>query len=391
MATATTSASPTRMSAVNDIEFPFDVSKSKRPAGKTRVEAFQVQPIATRLREPLKAALRGESAEWPELSDADVRTLVEHGVAPLVYAAQSVEALRPAAIRAAAIEPSRAADLEDLLRELAGRGIDVLITKGTALAYDVYRAPELRPRGDVDLLVSRADADRAVAAFRELGFASKLTSGDEHAVRQVTLTRNGHEYDLHWDIANSPLFAPALQFDALLAHSIALPRLGPHARGLSHVDALLLACIHRVAHHHDVERLIWLVDIVLLRERMSREEHTRFWRRAAEARVVGVCVRSFELADEWSRAALSPDEFLSHEELTRDEPSRAFLKNDLRYGDVMLANLRALPWPARLQRLWQLAFPPREFMRATFGEGLLPWLYAKRGARGVGRLFRRML
>jgi hypothetical protein len=355
------------------------------------VEAFQVQPIPTRLREPLQAALRGESAAWPELSDEDVRTLAGHGVTRLVYAAQPIEALRPAAIRAAAIEPSRAADLQNLLGELAARGIDVLITKGTALAYDVYRAPELRPRGDVDLLVSHADADRAVAACRELGFASKLTSGDEHAVRQVTLTRNGHEYDLHWDIANSPLFAPALQFDALLAESIALPRLGPHARGLSHVDALLLACIHRVAHHHDVERLIWLVDIVLLRERMSREEQARFWRRAAEARVVGVCVRSCELADEWWSGGLQPAEFLSHEELTRDEPSRAFLQDDLRYGDVMLANLRALPWPARLQRLWQLAFPPRAFMRATFGAGLLPWLYAKRGARGVGRLFRRML
>ncbi|HVE71332.1 MAG TPA: nucleotidyltransferase family protein [Thermoanaerobaculia bacterium] len=355
------------------------------------MEAFQVQPIPTRLREPLRAALRGESASWPELSDEDVRTLVGHGVGPLVYAAQPLEPLRPAAIRAAAVEPSRASDLRDLLGKLAARGIDVLITKGTALAYDIYRAPELRPRGDVDLLVARADAERAVAAFRELGFTSRITSGDEHAVRQMSLTRNGHEYDLHWDIANSPLFAPALQFSQLLAHSIALPRLGEHARGLSHVDALLLACIHRVAHHHDVERLIWLVDIALLRDRMSREEQARFWRRASEAGVVGVCVRSFELTDEtlWS-GGLQPAEFLSNDELTRDEPSRAFLKDDLRYGDVMLANLRALPWRARAERVWQLAFPPRAFMRATFGGGPLPWLYAKRAVRGVGRLFRRM-
>ena len=69
------------------------------------MEAFQVQPIPTRLLEPLKATLRGRSAPWPELSEADVRTLVEHGVAPLVYAAQPVAALRPAAIRAAATAP----------------------------------------------------------------------------------------------------------------------------------------------------------------------------------------------------------------------------------------------------------------------------------------------
>jgi hypothetical protein len=266
----------------------------------------------------------------------------------------------------------------------------VLILKGTALAYDVYAAPELRPRGDVDLLVSRQQSALAMEVFRSLGFTAKLTSGDEHNVRQVTFTRGGHEYDLHWDIANSPLFASVLTFEGL--QPIPLPRLGEHAFGLSHADALLLACIHRVAHHHDLERLIWLVDITLLRARMSRDEHARFWRLAADARVVAICRRSIELADEWMMwGGLPPAEFLSEEELTRPEPSSAFLDPNLRYGDVMLANLRALPWRARMQRMWQLAFPPRAFMRQTFGNGALPWLYVKRGARGVRRLFRRMV
>ena len=365
--------------------------KSKRPADEERVEAFQVKPIPERLREPLRAALREETAAWPALTGEDVRTLVEHGVAPLVYAAQPLEPLRTDAIRAAALEPLRVADLRAVLDELVARGIDVLITKGTALAYDVYAAPELRPRGDVDLLVSRGQSEAAIAAFRTLGFTPRLTSGDEHNVRQLTLTRNGIEYDLHWDVANSPLFASALRFDGLLARSIPLPRLGQHARGLSHIDALLLACIHRVAHHHDIERLIWLVDIALLYGRLTPDEHARFWRQAADARVVAVCARSIELACEWSGGRPpAVEDFLTPEELSRHEPSRVFLDPDLRYGDVMLANLRALPWRARLQRLWQLAFPPAAFMRQSFGKGALPWLYVRRGARGVARLFRRM-
>jgi hypothetical protein len=355
------------------------------------LESFQVQPIPTRLRDPLRSALRGRSASWPVPSEDEIRTLVEHGVGPLVYAAEPLAALRPAAIQAAAIEPARAADLRVVLGELAAHRIDVLITKGTALAYDLYRSPDLRPRGDVDLLVARADAERAVAVFRAMGFTDRLTSGDEHAIRQMTLRRDGHEYDLHWDIANSPIFAPALPFDYLLRNSIPLPRLGEHARGLSHVDGLLHACIHRVAHHHDVERLIWLVDIGLLRDALSREEHTRFWRRAAEARVVGVCVRSFEAVDEWWGGGPDPREFLTEEELARDEPSRAFLKRDLRYGDVMLANLQALTWRARAERMWQLAFPPPAFMREHFGSGPLSWHYARRVVRGVRRLFRRMV
>lgn len=365
------------------------------------MEAFQVPAIPDRIREPLRAALRGESFPWPgALSEEETRALVEHGVAPLVYAVQPLPDLRGPAIHAAAIEPLRAADLGEVLRELAARGIDTLVTKGTALAYDVYAAPEQRPRGDVDLLVAREQASAAVGAFRELGFDERLTSGDEHGVRQVSLTRTDghgvrHEYDLHWDIANTPLFSSALRFGDLRSRSVSLPSLGPHARGLERADALLLACIHRVAHHHDSERLIWLVDIALLRDRMGREEHAGFWMRAAEARVVGVCERSIELADDWlsrpprHRAA----EFLSPGEIAREERSRAFLDRGLTYGGVMVANLRALSWRARLQRLRQLAFPSPAFLRQSYGTKsrvVLPWLYLRRGARGVKRLFRRV-
>jgi hypothetical protein len=361
------------------------------------VDAFESIPIPAHLRDPLRAALRGEVSTWPSLTDDDVRVLADHGVAPLVYAAQPLPELREAAIRAAAMESLRANDLHGVLHELASREIDVIITKGTALAYDVYAAPELRPRGDVDLLISREQASAAIGAFGALGYQHQLTSGDEHAVRQVTLSRTDahgirHDYDLHWDVANTPLFASALRFEDL--HTIPLPHLGPDARGLSHVDALLLACIHRVAHHHDNERLIWLVDIALLRERMSADDHRRFWRQAADARVVGVCTRSIELADEWmSRTAQHrAEDYLGADELTRDEPTRAFLDRELTYGSEMLANFRALPWRARLQRLWQLAFPPAAFVQQSFGTQnrfVLPWLYVRRGARGVARLFRR--
>jgi hypothetical protein len=349
------------------------------------------------LREPLRAALRGEIGAWPSLSDDEVQLLEDHGVAPLIYATQPLPELRSAAIRAAALESMRADDLRGVLSALAARGLEVVITKGTALAYDIYAAPELRPRGDVDLLVARERAAATIDAFRALGYQHQLTSGDEHAVRQVTLSRTDahgirHDYDLHWDVANTPLFASTLRFEEI--ETIPLPRLGRHARGLAHVEALLLACIHRVAHHHDNERLIWLVDIALLRDRMTAEQHRRFWRQAADARVTRACRRSIELADEWlSRPPQDrAEDHLGGDELMREEPSRAFLDRELTYGGEMLANFRALSWQARAQRLWQLAFPPADFVRQSFGTQnrlLLPWLYVRRGMRGVARLFKR--
>jgi hypothetical protein len=353
-------------------------------------------PIPERLREPLRATFRDQPSEWPDLTQDEVRTLVEHGVAPLVYARAGVPQLRNEAIRAAAQESLRAADLAEMLGALAARGIEALVMKGTALAYDLYPAPELRPRGDTDLLVGRDDLEHVRSVMRELGFDELPTSGDEHGLRQAVFSRErGEVYDVHWSATNVPVFDAALPFDDLNVRAIALPALGPRAHGLGPVDALLLACIHRIAHHHDSDRLIWLADIALLRERMSPDEHQTFWFRASDARVVAVCSRSIEAADAWfagERHDLAQD-WLSREELARDEPSRVFLDRDITHAGVMAATMRALPWRARFERIWQLAFPPAEFIRQSFRTRnplLLPWLYVYRGLRGLGRLFRRV-
>lgn len=357
--------------------------------------------ITARLCEPLRAALRGDAAPWPEtLTDDEVRALREHGVTPIVYAAARVPRLRDDAIRAAAIEPLRAEDLREVLGALHARGVEALLMKGSALAYQIFAAPELRPRGDTDLLVAESALDDVRESMGILGFKEAVTSGDEHGIRQTTFTRLGafgveHAYDVHWAVANTPVFASVMRYEDLCARAVGVPLLGEHARALGIVDALLLACIHRVAHHHDSDRLIWLVDIALLRDRMSRDEHRDFWRLAAEGRVVGVCSRSIAMADEWTSRAPHDlaEEHLSRDEVEREEPSRAFLDREITYGGVMLANLRALSWRARLRRLRQLAFPPAEFMHQSFpshGRLALPWLYVYRGLRGIMRLFRRV-
>lgn len=353
-------------------------------------------PVPPRLREPLAAVLRGEASAWPDaltvsLTVEEVRAIVAHGVGPFVYANVRLPQLRNAAIHAAAYEPLRASDLAEVLDALAARGVEALIVKGTALAYDVYPAPELRPRSDTDLLIAHDDLAALRAVMKALGFEEHPSSGDEHGLRQAVFTRApGMVYDVHWSATNVPVFDAVLRFDELRTRALALPRLGPRARALSHVDALLLACIHRVAHHHDSDRLIWLVDIDLLRERMSPEEHGRFWRLAAEGRVVGVCARSIAVADTWlSRTPHDgANDWLSDEERTQREPSRVFLDREITRGGVMASSIRALPWRSRIERLWQLAFPPREFMRKSFGSSH-PLMYLYRGVRGVARLFRK--
>jgi len=373
---------------------------------------INVIPIPDALVAPLRSLLRGEESVWPEGEHDEARFLTavgEHSVAPLLHSRMSLArhwpdrvraALRIEAVRAAVVEPFRLADLHALIEAFAANGIDVLIVKGSALAYSLYPSPELRPRGDTDLFIDDAQRQAALDLLNELGYAEQITSGDELAMRQVTFLRADargfeHAYDVHWAIANTPVFAEVLRFEELRERAVPLPRVSPAARTISDVDALLYACIHRVAHHHDSDRLIWLADIALLRARMSPDEHSRFWRLAAERRVVGVCIRSLERAAEWfGGPGVAPGDYLDAATLAQPERTRKFLNRRRRLAAVLAADLAALGgWRARAQRLRQLAFPSAAFMRAQFGTRspiALPWLYAYRMARGVARLFRRL-
>jgi hypothetical protein len=361
-------------------------------------------PVPALLRAPLRALLRGERRDWPAAAtDSDAVRLLEsieqNGLAPIVYAQLPDwpirSSLREIAIRAAAGETSRLADVRAVLSAFERNGIRVLIIKGTGLAYDIYPSPELRPRGDTDLLIAESDLESVRMMLHALGYASPLTSGDTLVVRQQSFTRGGHVYDVHWDIANSPIVRDALPFEELLSRAIAVPRIAPNALAPSHVDALLLACIHRVAHHHDIERLIWLYDIHLLREGMNAGEHARFWRLAADRRVVAICERSIELADEWFAAAPHDraGDWLREGDRARDEPSAAFLDAGRTRGAVLSDDLKALSWRDRVRRMRELALPPIGFMRQSFPSApaaALPVLYVWRGARGVLRLLRRV-
>jgi hypothetical protein len=328
----------------------------------------------------------------------DPAAIEQQGMAPLLYARGGDPALRHAALRAAALEPLRLADLRALLEALAAHGVVPLIVKGTALAYSLYEAPELRPRADTDLLLTAEELGRAREAFLELGYVEQLSSGDmsQTMFRRVDAAGADHVYDVHWAIANTPVFADVLRIDELRARSVPLPRIGAHARTIADVEALLYACVHRIAHHHDDERLIWLADIHFLIERMSDGELARFWALAKEREVVGVCMRSIARANEAFGDGEHDlaSEFLDNAAIARSERTRAYLERDPRRLNVLRAEFGALHgWRARARKLRQLAFPPAPFLQARFGTRsrlALPWLYAFRAARGVARLFRRV-
>src|SRR5512143_3479017 len=71
---------------------------------------------------------------------------------------------------AVARELSVVRDVPRIFEAARAGGVQMLLLKGTALAYTHYPRPHLRPRNDVDLLVRPADLARVGAVLVSAGF-----------------------------------------------------------------------------------------------------------------------------------------------------------------------------------------------------------------------------
>jgi len=297
---------------------------------------------------------------------------------------------------AAARELSCRRDIVEAIDAAQRAGVDVLLLKGAALAYTHYPEPHLRPFNDVDLFIRAADRDRAAAAVESTGYAravetgAELWSGQYHFVKTTPSGRV--MVDLHWRIANPIAFAEAVVFDEVWARSVGVPALGPHARTLSPADSLLLACLHRVAHHGDSLQLLWLWDIHLIASRMSPQEFDVFGEGALRARVAAVCSHSLGLAQECFGTAV-PRDLMSRLGDAVDEPSAAFVGGPMSLFDVARADMAALSgWRRRAGLVREHLFPAPSYMRQKYADwpaALLPLAYVHRMIRGAPRWLRR--
>ena len=141
----------------------------------------------------LRAALgRWEPADWPELFegvDTDVLTghIREHRVGAFLHhrlptAVKSALPLPLASqLQAAAAANARRVLVQEVeliraAKTLRIAGVPILSLKGPLLARQLYGAPNLRYAGDIDLLVTWEDAERADRALREAGYRRRYPS-----------------------------------------------------------------------------------------------------------------------------------------------------------------------------------------------------------------------
>lgn len=159
----------------------------------------------------------------------------------------------------------RAADLHVVLAALERVGIDALAFKGPTLAALLYERLDRVASGDLDVLVRRADIERAVTALAAVGYrpdsevALSLPGNNEMLLR----CEGRADVDLHWALS-PPYFFP-FDLEGAFGRSQTVRLIGQDFRTLGNEDLFVGLVIHHSRHCWDNEG--WIRDIALLLER----------------------------------------------------------------------------------------------------------------------------
>ena len=367
-----------------------------------------------RIQQTLSVALLGEDAAWPKewaddaIKAAVVEQAIYHGLAGLLteqagklaqWPPEVLAALREQALATAMWEMRHRLVIADVLAALADQGIFGIVLKGTALAYDLYKNPATRSRGDSDILVERGNLEQVRDILRSQGFRKYLDdSGHSHEMdlqemwRFVSNDGSQHDIDLHWQTMNAPALEGVLRFADCAANPLKLPRLCEAAVTMDHATMLIHSCVHRAKHitspyfsgsvtYYGGDRLIWAQDIHLLAHALSDAEWASFTALAESQLVSAVCLDGLQFAQ--SRlGTVIPGHVLDR--LGSSPQASAATDYLLHSGqfDRAWRDLRAVPGLGqKLSYLLARALPSAEFMRAKYPKMRgrpLPMLYLRR-------------
>jgi hypothetical protein len=330
------------------------------------------------------------------VDDAVVACAREHRVHLVLAARVRRDDLAAELRAAAAIEAAREAELRRTLAALTAAGVHPICIKGAALAHTHYPRPEMRPRLDTDVLIPPDARPTVGGVLAALGYRRPIETDGDLCVSQLHWMRADgagveHQLDVHWRISNVLAFGDVVTYADLAADAVPLPPLGDGAVGPSPAHSLLVACIHRIAHHRDSTSLLWLYDIALVADSLDDDQRRRFEQLTIERQVRAVCAASLQRAgDAFGGAAVGLARRVAPAPQAAHEPTAALLGADIRLIDVLASDLRALgSWTRRLQLVREHVFPSREYMKARYGaDRPLAWLYLQRIAVGAPKWFR---
>ena len=334
-------------------------------------------------------------------TDQTVEKLDYHGISLLALERGSLnkmmcEQLGSRRAMMVANEAMKKSALCELFTEFNAAGLNKhLLFKGTALAYSVYPKPWLRPRSDSDCLIDIGDFPAFQAVFKKLGYEEMFAIKGKYVSYQTTFFKalSKHTFinvDLHWKISNRQVLADTFNLEELFASKRCAQNLVESANIPHPVDSAIIACVHRLGHHHLEERVIWLYDIHRLVAEFTHQDWDNFVQKARLKRIAAITLDALVLCNRLFASQI-PSGTLSQLQMAAEnyEPSQLFLQRDLAEWHYFVNDLKSLPrWRDRFGLLRETLFPAPQYMRQKMQTNSLLLAYTRRGVRGLQRISR---
>jgi hypothetical protein len=217
-------------------------------------------------------------------------SLAAGDLAPRDVSARFREALQEGALQSLQLS----GELVEAMRAFSSAGIDAIPFKGPTLAVLAYGNLSLRQYQDLDVLVHRADVERARTALQGIGYAPVIAyTADQRASLMLTghheqIARGNTTVELHWSLNNRTLTHDAFEehwWDERQSVDIG----GMTMRTLGAERLLLYLCMH--GGKHSWARLGWLYDLEYALHAYPNADWAAIWRLAREngaERMVGI-------------------------------------------------------------------------------------------------------
>lgn len=301
-------------------------------------------------------------------------------------------------LNAVATELSQEHELRTALSLLTEAKLPFLLMKGTPLSYTHYPQSYLRTRCDTDILfASKKQAEQAWQHLKEIGYQRPNAVSGEFVSHEFSCYKKsnksaGFALDVHWKLSNTQRFARSFDFDELFASGTTVTTLGEDIKALGPFHALLLACMHRIAHKPEKmeNRLIWLYDIHLLGRQFSEQQWQEFVTMAKAKALCGICLDGLQQTIEIFETVV-PKSVIDQLTAGSKYENYSSAMGESRIT-MELANLKALPgWKERIGLVKETVFPDANYMLKKYNtqhKFLLLYLYIKRAVGGMFKLFR---
>lgn len=216
---------------------------------------------------------------------------------------------------------SRNLILLDIVRELRGSGIPVLVLKGPSIAVTAYDDCSKRIFSDADLLVRRQDLGRARDLVLARGYTASFQSERESALiagqDALEFTDSRMAVELHWTLISRHLRFN-LDVDELWRRAVEIECLGSKIRALAPDHQFLYLCAHGAKHEWGGFR--WICDVAQLSQRLSAEQAAsvvKLAERANAKRLLSLGLRIVRELYGDEDSPFPPDAFRSEHETSR--------------------------------------------------------------------------